>query len=74
MRICIPLLCFKSAEDHVVPPENTEYIIEHIGSDKKEMVTLFNSYHVTSMDNDKEIIVEYCHRFIEQQVLGEAKT
>ncbi|MDQ0246705.1 carboxylesterase [Bacillus fengqiuensis] len=66
-----PILCFKSAEDHVVPPENTEYIIEHIGSDKKEMVTLFNSYHVASMDNDKEIIVEYCHRFIERQVFGE---
>jgi carboxylesterase len=67
-EIYCPVLGFKSAEDHVVPPENTDFIIEHIGSDLKESVVLENSYHVASMDNDKEQIVKRCHHFIQQQV------
>jgi carboxylesterase len=63
-----PILGFKSAEDHVVPPENTDYIIENIGSDKKEKVVLQNSYHVASMDHDKEQIVKNCHRLVQQQI------
>jgi carboxylesterase len=67
-EIHCPILGFKSAEDHVVPPENTDYIIEQIGSDLKEGVVLKNSFHVASMDNDKEQIVKRCHRFVQQQV------
>lgn len=66
--ITCPVLAIKSAEDHVVPPENTDYIIENIGSINKEMVILNNSYHVASMDNDKEQIVEECHHFINKQI------
>ncbi|HWO96447.1 MAG TPA: alpha/beta fold hydrolase [Bacillus sp. (in: firmicutes)] len=64
--ITVPALCFKSVEDHVVPAENTDYILEHIGSAKKEMVVLFNSYHVASMDYEKEFIVKRCGQFIQQ--------
>jgi carboxylesterase len=63
-----PVLGIKSSVDHVVPPENTDYIIENIASDSKEKVVLRNSYHVASMDYDQEKIVESCHNFIQQQV------
>lgn len=63
-----PVLGFKSAEDHVVPPENTDYIIDHIGSRIRERVVLPNSYHVASLDYDKEQIVKGCHRFVQQLV------
>ncbi|WP_338473063.1 alpha/beta fold hydrolase [Niallia sp. XMNu-256] len=63
-----PVLGIQSAKDHVVPPENTDYIIGHIGSDKKEKVILQNSYHVASMDYDKEQIVKVSHQFIQQQM------
>ncbi|MDQ6598703.1 alpha/beta fold hydrolase [Bacillus salipaludis] len=63
-----PVLGMKSAVDHVVPPENTDYIIDHIGSTEKEMIVLPNSYHVASLDYDKDVIVEGCHRFVQQQV------
>lgn len=59
-----PLLAFKSSIDHVVPPENTEYIWEQIGSKEKKVVTLHNSYHVASMDHDREQIVLHTHNFI----------
>lgn len=61
-----PVLCFKSIEDHVVPAECTDYIAEHIGSDQKEVVPLYNSYHVASMDYDKEIIIEKTHKYIQK--------
>jgi carboxylesterase len=67
-QIYCPVLGIKSAEDHVVPPENTDYIIEHIGSEMKERVVLQNSYHVASLDNDKAQIVKGCHHFVQHQV------
>lgn len=67
-HIHCPVLGVKSAVDHVVPPENTDYILENIGSKTKERVVLQNSYHVASMDHDKEQIVKECHRFVQQQV------
>jgi carboxylesterase len=63
-----PVLCMKSKVDHVVPPENTDYIIEHIRSEKKQSIVLKNSYHVASMDNDKDQIVNNCHDFIQRHV------
>ncbi|WP_338452585.1 alpha/beta hydrolase [Niallia oryzisoli] len=63
-----PVLGIQSAMDHVVPPENTDFIIENIGSDVKEKLVLTNSYHVATMDYDKEKIVKYCHSFVQQQV------
>jgi carboxylesterase len=63
-----PVLGVKSAEDHVVPPENTDYILEHIGSMIKEPVVLPNSYHVASLDHDKELIVNSSHLFVQQYV------
>jgi carboxylesterase len=57
-----PILAINSLVDHVVPPANSEFIIEHIGSKVKERVVLPNSYHV------KDLIVEGCHRFVQLQV------
>jgi carboxylesterase len=67
-QIHCPILGFKSLVDHVVPPENTDYIVKNIGSEIKERLLLKNSYHVASMDNDKEQVVKDCHRFVQQQV------
>ncbi|WP_042349968.1 alpha/beta hydrolase [Bacillus massiliigorillae] len=64
-----PILAIKSLEDHVVPSENTDYILKTVGSKVKKMITLTNSYHVASMDYDKEEIVEQTNRFISNQLL-----
>jgi carboxylesterase len=66
------ILCFKSAEDHVVPPTNTDYILENIGSVDKEAVTLYHSFHVASMDHDKDKIVMSTHSYIQKKVKGES--
>ncbi len=61
-----PVLFFKSIEDHVVPAECTDYIANHIGSSQKEVVPLYNSYHVASMDYDQEKIIEKTHKYIQK--------
>lgn len=51
-----PILIFSSPEDHVVPPSNQQLIYDSVGSEDKALVKLENSYHVATMDNDKELI------------------
>lgn len=61
-----PVLGIRSKIDHVVPPENTDFILDNVDSDIRKRVILPNSYHVASMDNDKDKIVENAHQFVMQ--------
>lgn len=69
-QINTPVFCFKSTEDHVVPPASTDLILRDIGSDQKEALTLTNSYHVASLDYEKERIAEETRQFIERNTRG----
>jgi carboxylesterase len=66
-RVVCPTLIFQSREDHVVRPENAPYILEHIGAADKRLIWLENSYHVATLDNDKEFIAREALRFIQAQ-------
>jgi carboxylesterase len=63
-RITCPTMVFTSRDDHVVTPENGPYIVEHLGAADKCLVWLENSYHVATMDNDKELIAGEALNFI----------
>ncbi|MGH2697326.1 MAG: alpha/beta hydrolase [Actinomycetota bacterium] len=60
-----PLLVFESAEDHVVPKGTARWLLGRIGSERKELVALPNSYHVATLDHDAELIFERTHEFAE---------
>jgi len=64
-RITVPIRVFHSRDDHVVPPENAPYIYEHVSSTDKDLVWLDNSYHVSTLDFDKEKIFETSYNFIQ---------
>jgi carboxylesterase len=64
-RVTCPTLVFQSRDDHVVVPDNAPYILEHVGAREKRLVWLRNSYHVATLDNDKELIAEETLRFIQ---------
>lgn len=64
-RITIPTLIFVSREDHVVPPANAEHILNKINSTEKRLCWLENSYHVATLDNDKEKIVQQSLAFLQ---------
>jgi len=59
-----PALVFSSAEDHVVPPDNQREIYETIASADKTLVRLPDSYHVATMDNDRDLIFAGTLHFI----------
>ncbi len=63
-RIQCPALIIQSREDHLVPPRNAEIILNGIASTEKELLWLENSYHVATLDNDKELILERSLEFI----------
>lgn len=63
-RIKCPALVIHSREDHVVPPHNGEHIMSRISSTDKELLWLDNSYHVATLDNDKELILQRTLAFI----------
>jgi carboxylesterase len=54
----LPLLLFTAPNDHVVKPSNSRFILERVGSSRKDVVTLPNSYHVATLDYDAELIFE----------------
>lgn len=63
-KVVCPILIFKSLDDHVVPPYNQDYIFSNVNSHNKELIELKNSYHVATLDNDWELIVEKAEQFI----------
>ena len=65
-RVTCPTLVFQSRDDHVVNPQNAPDIIEHVGAADKRLVWLDHSYHVATLDNDKELIAGETLRFIQQ--------
>lgn len=54
-RITAPILIVSSREDHVVPPENSDVLAERVRG-PVERLHAENSYHVVTMDNDKELV------------------
>jgi len=63
-RVRCPALVMQSREDHVVVPDNAPFILERIGSGDKHLLWLENSYHVATLDHDKERIARETLNFI----------
>lgn len=55
--ISAPALILTSPEDHVVPPADSDYLAGRLQG-PVERVSLDRSYHVATMDYDKDLIVE----------------
>lgn len=63
-----PILIFRSADDHVVEPSNTAWVLANVASKDAEEVVLHESYHVATLDNDAETIfagsLEFVNRIL----------
>lgn len=57
-RIICPTLAIYAREDHLVPTSNAMAVIKAVRSDDIRLLWLNNSYHVATLDNDKDLIVE----------------
>ncbi len=61
-----PVLVLQSREDHVVKPANGPLIASRVGSKQVELNWLEDSYHVATIDNDKQLIAQRTIAFIRQ--------
>ncbi|SDH99429.1 alpha/beta hydrolase [Alteribacillus bidgolensis] len=55
-QIQVPARIFVSEVDHVVPPENSSWIYDRLASEDKRLIPMEDSYHVATLDNNKEKI------------------
>ena len=62
-KVTQPLLMFRSAEDHVVPPSSGRIIMTTVSSRDVTERILEHSYHVATLDNDASLIQEESAEF-----------
>ena len=63
-RIKCTTLVMQARDDHVVNPGNGPRIVDLLGPDRAELLWLENSFHVATLDNDKDLICERTAAFI----------
>lgn len=64
--VVVPTLLMSSAQDHVVPPENSDWVASHIGSNDVTHVVLRDSYHLAPIDGDRDLLATTSARFVER--------
>lgn len=65
--VTAPLLVMHGRNDHTVHPDNATYIYEHAGSTDKELVWLERSYHVITLDYDRDEVYSRTWDFIKER-------
>ncbi len=63
-RVKCPTLVITAREDHVVNPNNGPIIASKVGSNRVDVQWLEDSYHVATIDNDKDLIAERTINFV----------
>lgn len=63
----VPLLAMHSRNDHTVPPDSSQAIYDEAGSSDKDLIWFERSYHVITMDYDRDEIFERTYNFIKQR-------
>lgn len=61
--IACPVLIMTSPQDHVVPPENSDHLVGAVGG-PVERATLDRSYHVATLDFDKDEVIARTVEFV----------
>jgi carboxylesterase len=62
-KITAPAIIIHAEEDDVASPRNARYVAAHLGSERIESVMLHNSYHMITVDNDRELVASETIRF-----------
>ncbi len=66
-RITQPALVMHARRDHTCPMrKNVDYVMKHLGSAEKRAIELDESYHVITVDSEKERVVGEVAEFVER--------
>jgi len=61
-----PIIIMHAKEDDMVSIKNARYILDGIGSVDKSLAILEDSYHMITIDNDKDRVAEESIRFLDR--------
>lgn len=62
-RVTAPALIIHALDDDVSTPRSAQFVAENIGSKTVESIMLHNSYHMITIDNDREQVANDTIRF-----------
>lgn len=62
-----PVVLLHAKEDDMASVKNAEYILRHIGSSRKELIMLEDSYHMITIDRDKDKVIQVLVDFFKAQ-------
>jgi len=62
-RVRSPVLVVQSAQDDTSSPVNARYVLDHVGSARKELLTLHNSYHIVTADLERAKVADAMAEF-----------
>jgi carboxylesterase len=65
----MPMLLLNSPQDHVVEPKQSEFLVANYGG-PIERISLERSFHVATLDYDKELIIESAVAFAQRVTSG----
>src|SRR5208283_4431421 len=57
-RVTAPTLILHSIEDDVVSPRSAEFVALNVGSSRVRTILYRNSYHILTIDNDKQSVAD----------------
>jgi carboxylesterase len=69
-EVFAPALLIHSKKDRTVPFDNLQYIYDRLSSKEKEMYVLEESYHVITIDVEKEKVFNKVSMFIGEELSG----
>ena len=67
--VTAPALIIHAKEDDIVSTKNADYVESRIGSRKVRKVILDDSYHMVTLDNQKEVVAEETIRFFREAIV-----
>ena len=64
-KVTAPALIIHALEDDVSTPRSAELVASHIGSDDVHKIMLHDSYHMITLDNERELVADETLRFLD---------
>lgn len=65
-RVTAPALVIHAREDDVASPRNARWVMDGLGSRDKRLIILEDSYHMVTIDREKERVARECIAFLDR--------
>jgi carboxylesterase len=64
-KVTAPALIIHAVEDDISTPRSADFVVNHIGSDNVHKIMLHDSYHLITMDNERERVADETIKFFD---------